>query len=363
MSKEKDSKRESTESIAEQIANGEIDFRKALRIWLNKQPLKRGWYITIILFLLSAGVLLYHFLTSKIESLSRERDKYFQALQPWQAMAAGIFPNQPPEKQLAMLRQDLVSISNALNFAIPNLPYIKIETLNGLPIDGLPNGGTNAQHLKLHRLEIRNFCEVEIDNLRTRLQIPEPIISTKEINQSVGTSVGWRPLKIEILSTGKSGRTSGGLWQAGGAANYFLYPVEAFNPYVQLPEGKNHRGQQFQIAGSGDVTGVWELTIDKLPPSGYVSLLFFTSDSDDVTNYTQFALKPLWTMPPNPSTIADTNELRFSLEGEYQFQAVNKPHKQYFLVPISFDVKSRAMSSAGIQTNIGHWHPVILESY
>ena len=307
--------------------------------------------------------MLYQFLASKVESVSRERDKYFEALQPWQAMAAGIFPNQPPQKQLELLRRDLLSISNALNYAVPNLPYIKIETLNGLPIDGLPNVETNKQHLKLHRLEIHNFSEVEIDNFRSRFQIPEPIISTKEINQSIGTLVGWRSLKIEILTTGTAGRSPGGMWIGPASTNYFLYPELAFNPYIQLPKSKDHRSQQVMFAGSGEFTGIWELTIDKLPSFGFASVLFFTSDSDTMTNYTRFADTPLWASPPNPSTIADTNELRFSLEGEYQFQALNKPQKQYFLVPISFDSESRKISSLEIQTNMSHWHPVILESY
>jgi len=278
-------------------------------------------------------------------------------------MAAGIFPNQPPEKQLAMLKQDLMSISNSLNYAVPNLPYIKVETLNGLPTEGLPTVETNKQHLKLHRLEIRNYGEVQVDNFRSRLQIPEPIISTKEVIQSVGTLVGWRPLKVEILTTGTAGRSPGGMWFGPASTNYFLYPELAFNPYIQLPIGKDHRGQQVAFAGSGEFTGIWELTIDKLPPSGFATILFYTSDSDSVTNYTRFAQTPLWASPPNPSSITDTNELKFSLEGEYQFQALNKPRRQYFLVPISLVTNSRAINSMALQTNIGSWHPIILEAY
>jgi hypothetical protein len=94
------------------------------------------------------------------------------------------------------------------------------------------------------------------------------------------------------------------------------------------------------------------------------SVLFFTSDSDAMTNYTVFANTSIWANPTNHiSTIVDTNELRFSLEGEYQYQALNKPQKQYFLVPISFETNSRTMSALGMQTNIGNWHPIILESY
>lgn len=363
MADTKPSENETAEVIVEKLASEEINLLKVFRAWLNKHPQKRGWYISIFLFLLGGYVLLYRYMDSKVESTSRERDKYFQALQPWQAMAAGIFPNQPPEKQLAMLKQDLMSISNSLNYAVPNLPYIKVETLNGLPTDGLPTVETNRQHLKLHRLEIRNYGEVQIDNFRSRLQIPEPIISTKEVIQSVGTLVGWRPLKVEILTTGTAGRSHGGMWIGPASTNYFLYPVLAFNPYIQLPMGKDHRGQMFEFGGSGEFTGIWELTIDKLPPAGFATILFYTSDSDSVTNYTRFAQAPLWASPPNPSSTADTNELKFSLEGEYQFQSVNKPKKQYFLVPILLNTNSREISSMALHTNIGSWHPIILEAY
>ena len=296
--------------------------------------------------------------------MRQERDKYQVMLAPFEAMALTRFTNGSIDQRLDLLAQSISFVTNALAFAVPNLPYIKIETLNGLPIDGLPNRETNKQYLKLHRVRIRNVGEVEIDNFRSRLQIPEPIISTKEINQSIGTLVGWRSLKIEILTTGTAGRTAGGMWLGPASTNYFLYPEMAFNPYTApFPSDKGYRGQEVMIAGSGEVSGIWELTIDKLPPFGYASVLFFTSDSDAVTNYTKFADTPLWASPPNPSTIADTNELRFYLEGEYQFQALNKPQKQYFLVPISFDAQSRKISSSEIQTNITHWHPVIIESY
>ena len=363
MVKAKRKKSDDDESILEQIVSGEMGLRKAIRVFLNSQPLKRGWYIVIILGLISLSLGLYWLMRSRVDSAVRDRDKYFQALQPWQAMAAGIFPNQPPEKQLVLLRQDLLSISNALTFARASVPVVRIESFAGLPTENLPVTETNRQHLKLHRVEIRNYGEVEIDNFRSRLQIPEPIVSTRVVNCSVGTLVGWRPLKIELLTTGSAGRGPGGIWIGPSSAGYFLYPELAFNPYICVPDGMHYRGQEVVFSGSGEFTGVWELTIDKLPPSGFASVQFYTSDSDRFSNYVCFAQGPKLPERLKASTVIDTNELRFSLEGEYQFQWLQKPQQQYFLMPIVLDTNSRALSCMAVQTNIGSWHPVILESY
>jgi hypothetical protein len=56
-----------------------------------------------------------------------------------------------------------------------------------------------------------------------------------------------------------------------------------------------------------------------------------------------------------------TNELRFSFEGLYQYQAAGKPANQHFLVPITFDAKSRKLSSLAIQPNDGKWKRVMIE--
>ncbi len=233
----------------------------------------------------------------------------------------------------------------------PHLPIIRIETL-----DGLPMGFTNNPHLRVHSLVVRNNNEVELDNFCSRLQLPEPIIEIIETNNSIGATVAWKPLKVDVLVKGTGGRSSGGLWIGPSSATSFHYPEACFVP-------SEKRGQQTQFSGAGDVTGIWELTADKLPPGGYVSFLFITDDSPNSTNYIKFASTPLWQSLPNPQTEADTNELRFSLEGEYQFKLPSKSEKQRFLVPIRYDAEQRKFSSLGIQADFGNWHPVLLEFY
>jgi hypothetical protein len=105
---------------------------------------------------------------------------------------------------------------------------------------------------------------------------------------------------------------------------------------------------------------VWELTIDRLSPHGHVSISFLTSNSREGTNYIALASVPLWSLGPNPQSTADTNELRYSFEGEYQYQAGGQPGKQHFLVPIKFDAEQRVISSFPIQADNGNWHTVWL---
>lgn len=53
-------------------------------------------------------------LVSTNRLVSAERDKYFLALQPWQAIASSIYTNVPPSEQLAKLTDQFSSMSNIL---------------------------------------------------------------------------------------------------------------------------------------------------------------------------------------------------------------------------------------------------------
>jgi hypothetical protein len=242
-----------------------------------------------------------------------------------------------------------VNYSPLTNRISPRLPIIKVETFAGLPVEM-----TNNPNLRLTSLVVRNLDEVPIENFCSRLQLAEPIIETIETNHSVGTLIGWRALKVKMLVNGTAGRTEGGLWIGSGSTNSFEYPVECFFP-------SEHRGQKIEYSGDGKITGIWELTIDKLPPGGYVSLTFLTSKSSDATNYIRFANEPLWKQPPESPP--DTNELRFFLEGQYSFRTEASFGKQHFLMPMIWDEKQRMCSSLEVQSNVVPWHPVMLNLY
>lgn len=255
---------------------------------------------------------------------------------------------------------------------IPQLPRICIETFHGLP-EGVPNN----PHLRLHRLEVRNPSAVGIENFCSRLQLPEPILATMETNSPTGTEIGWRPLVNRVTISG-----SGNKWLVGPASSVnYLPPAPSF-----FPDG--FQGQLFGFSREGGITGVWELTIDKLPPLGAVSILLLTSCEAQATNYIALAATKFLTNGATISTttqgttnseviihnvtvafIPDSNsrwqdptiELRFSLEGTYQYQAEGKPGTQRFLVPIVFDGDQRRLSSLAIQRDEGKWQRIMIE--
>ena len=235
---------------------------------------------------------------------------------------------------------------------VPSLPIISIRTL-----EGLPPWKTNNPDLKMVQLLVRNTNSVELDNFCSRLQLPEPIIETDgEPEKSVGTQVIWRSLlNTNILVNGTGGRTEGGAWVGAQSMVYPLYVEPCF-----IPEMFGKRGSKGAFL-SGITTGVWELQIDKLPPGGYVMIRFITSKSSDYKNYLSLANTPLWQEPPHPSTIPDTNELRFYFEGQYQFQSEIRPGTQHFFVPLMIEANSRNMSSLPVQSDVSHWHPVTLQ--
>jgi hypothetical protein len=158
--------------------------------------------------------------------------------------------------------------------------------------------------------------------------------------------------KLSIIGTG--GRTEGGLWIGPTSAVYFVESPPCF-VYPGTP-----RSQKLTVSKAGDLTGIWELTFDKLPPGGQVSLVFLTSNGSNSTTYLEMASIPMWRSPPNPQDHPDTNELRFSLEGEYLVPAASSMMKQSFLVPIEYEERQRKCSSLLVQPNVGHWRPVTM---
>ena len=235
--------------------------------------------------------------------------------------------------------------------AVPSLPLITITTMRGLP----PERSKNP-HLRLHQLIVRNTSEAEIDQLYCRVQLPEPIIETLTTNHPVGSSIGWRPLLTTILPVEITPKE-----RALAPTDAFVIPSRygmTHPPYESFTPKKTRQQTEEAVAfRSGDLPGVWELSIDKLPPSGNVLVEFLTSNGDHATNYMMFTFDmPYGRYVPPP----DTNRLKFYIEGEYWYQGDNKPSSQYFLVPISFDASEHRCVTLPVQADVGQWHPALV---
>jgi hypothetical protein len=262
----------------------------------------------------------------------------------------------------------------------PKTPMI---TVTAETMRGLPEGMTNDPSLRYHILTIRNDNDIEIDNFVSRLQMPEPIETTVETNLSPGISIEWKPIltRFTVVGTGN---------------HKILGSQSSLNvewpPVFWMP--LDNSAQLSRFSDTSDKTGVWELLIDKLPPHGEVVLSFLTTDNGDATNYISlvnyefktngasvsiisagdgkggvrlidmtFAMivHANKTVKPNEDWRLGTNELRFSLDGWYEYKTADKLQKLHFLVPFIFDAKNRNVSSLPAQNEVGKWRLVMIE--
>jgi len=277
---------------------------------------------------------------------------------------------------LGTIKTNTAAALDQLKYPIPALPQITVQT-----IPGLPDGVTNI-NLRYHMLEIRNFNDVEIDDFISRFQFPEPITTTVETDIPPGTVISWEPMLTKYSISGSGNKS----FLGAASTRHYLFPSAYFFP--------GNRGQLTGFSDGGDTTGVWQLTIDKLPPHGVVSISFLTDNEGNFTNYIALAntefktnraaisttmrgdgkggsilmnltmaiiINTNYAVNPNEDWHFGTNWLRFYFEGLYEYPSAGKPGSQHFLVPFVFDTNSRAISSLPIQTDDGKWRRVTIE--
>jgi hypothetical protein len=214
------------------------------------------------------------------------------------------------------------------------------------------------------------------------LQLAEPIDKLLETKTPPGISMSFEPILTKFSIIGDGNRK-------------FLGPASSLHPLY--PPAHFFSGNHAQLTGysdGGEITGVWQCSIDKLPPQSAVTISFLTSIEGDATNYISLANFEFKTngatisttiqgttngnvmlhnltiamivntnkvINPNEDWHLGTNELRFYFEGFYQYAAGEKPKTQSFLVPFAFEKNSRSMSSLPIQKADGKWRRVTIE--
>src|ERR1051326_3583797 len=130
------------------------------------KAVKNGW----VAFLIMAGMCIYathEFGKKKLERAEQERDKYFQALQPWQALAASIYTNAPPDKRVDMLLTNVSDIRGVLDrqFHRPTLEELKSELrafLEGVSPQILPMVDDGAKEIGVMMSPVN---QVKLDTL------------------------------------------------------------------------------------------------------------------------------------------------------------------------------------------------------
>jgi hypothetical protein len=253
---------------------------------------------------------------------------------------------------------------------------IAIQTFPGLP------EGVSNDHLKYHQLVIQNVNDFEIDNFYGRIQLPEPIIQTVETNSPPGTFVDWNPILTRFLVEGH-------------ATKNFIGPASSIDmlpPSMYFVDGIY--AQLTRYSDSGEQTGIWQLSINKLLPHDMVTLSFLTTDDETVSNYISLANYQFTTNGLFASTVAQgdgkggvtihnltyafivysnsivkpredwhlgTNELRFYFEGIYQYPVGNNFRFQNVLVPFVVNTNDRSVLSLPPQTEDGRWRRVMID--
>lgn len=229
----------------------------------------------------------------------------------------------------------------------PSPPQIMLDTMNGYPFGTQPEPS-----LRWNTLLVRNTSDIDIYDFSSRIQLPEAIIETGPIDKTVGINAEWRPFVVNpIVSAGTVSRDSNGGVSFGGHSVLLTpIPMDGFSGEMQHGKMVQMEGEE---TGGGNATGIWDLSVDKLPPNGYAAVTFITSNTQ--TNYNNFAGGGI----PNPHRA--TNELRYYLDGEYYFRINNQPNSRFFIVPIIFDRDKRSISLSALQTNVGNFTLVKLQ--
>jgi len=249
---------------------------------------------------------------------------------------------------------------------IPGLPQMEIGTLDEQPMFG--DKVVFDPTVRMNCLYVRNTNPVDILYFCSRFQLPEPVVMTnQQKDKSVGVEIdAWRPLRaarnVAVSGQGASVSRQGSAYQytvsspgSSAAAAGLAVLDGCFDPGEQRP-------LMASVGRPGDLTGIWELSIAKLPPSGFVRIYFSTSNGPEATNYitvTTGGWMPGLKQTPEVAAMTRPRPdgLFFYWEGEFQFNADGRLGKQRFFVPLFFNAQRR-LTQSRVQADKGPWDPV-----
>ena len=201
---------------------------------------------------------------------------------------------------------------------VPALPKLSLTTIKGRTLPEVPTTITaqDCEDTREHWLRIQNVAECEILMVDAHVQIPEPILQSVGHHKPPGVDVSWQPVRPRMVASIKGGGT-----------------VTRNRP--PLP------------------TNVYQLQIDRLPPSHYVEIGFITS----------MAVYEKHNLSFDRGMFAETNEpphLRNFIDGSFQFEYQGAMLKQRFFAPIQEDKENRQFSIVEVREDFGEWIPLTI---
>ncbi len=194
---------------------------------------------------------------------------------------------------------------------VPALPRISLTTINGrtIPDVSATITGQDVEETREHSLMIENAAEVPILTISARVQLPEPIRHSLVRHRPAGVEVLWEPVRPRMVAIIKGGGTV----------------------------TRNRPPQP---------TNVYQLQIDRLPPSHHVEIEFVTS-----------------TDPWPPAKRDDPLYLPHYVDGAFQFEYQGVMVTKPFFAPIIEDKENRHFSILEVREDFGKWKPVELTSF
>jgi hypothetical protein len=199
---------------------------------------------------------------------------------------------------------------------VPALPDISLISLKGrtLPDTLSTITARDCEDFREHSLQITNRTDVEIVNIDARVQLPEPIIENLGQDKPPGVNVVWQPMRPQMIAHVKGGGS-----------------VTRGRP--PLP------------------TNVYQLRVDRIPPSHGVGVGFVTSTTVFEEHDMSFDRGPF----------AGTNDppfIRTFINGTFQFQYRGALLKKRFFAPIQPPDDTRQFRILEIREDFGKWQPL-----
>jgi hypothetical protein len=200
---------------------------------------------------------------------------------------------------------------------VPSLPQLSLRTITGRTVPEVPSQITarDCENAREHALNITNVAGVQLTMIDAHVQVPEPIVESFP-HAPVGINVMWQPIRPPMVAT---------------------------------------------IKGSGSVTrlrsplptSVYQLQIDRLPPSHLVEIRLVTSTKIWEEHGLSFGQGPF----------AGLNEfpyLRDFIDGTFQFEYRGRILRKRFFAPIHQDKETRALSVLDVREDPGEWRPMTI---
>lgn len=197
---------------------------------------------------------------------------------------------------------------------VPSLPEVSLTTIKGRTLPDVPSQITvnDCQDAREHSLRIKNIAHAELLMVDARVQLPEPVIRSATFYKPVGIDARWEPVRPRMVVTGSG-------------------TVTRNRP--PLP------------------TNLYQLQMDRLPPSHYVEIAFITSTKSHEKHDLSFDHGPF-------AGTDDPPYLRNFIDGSFQFEYHGAMLKKRFFAPIQYNKEKRQFSILEVREDPGEWRPV-----